>query len=186
MRLGATARGHYSSHGAIAARRRRALPLALVALLLAGAAPDEALSVTVQVSGAVTRSGSYTHAADVGYGCWALRVWVLSRPGAPAEHSPAQWEISFAAGSEPPAASFHLSFPMEGDGSKPPVRAASVRMTAAGRLWEGGAGVDGMTAEIHPDPGHRSGRFLLRGLRVAGGGAERIDVAGTWRCPPPP
>lgn len=156
---------------------------ALLPLLLGGAAEDARLTVEVRVTGAVTRSGTYTHPAEVGYGCWPLRVWVLPTPGGPAVHSPARWEVSFASGNVPPAASFHLSFPMEGEGSTPPVREADIRMTAGGRLWQGQGDLQ---AEIHPGPGHRTGRFILRNLHVDGGGAERIDVVGTWRCPSPP
>jgi len=158
----------------------------LVAFLGGAGGAQAQLTVDVRITGAITRDGTYTHAPGDDHGCLALRFWFVPRAGAPAEHSPARWQINFAPNSAPPDASFRLEFPMEGPGSTPPVREATVRMTAAGRLWEGGTGMDGVSAEIHPGPDHRSGRFALRGLRVSGGGTERIDVAGSWRCPAAP
>lgn len=60
---------------------------------------------------------------------------------------------------------------------------------AGGRAWVGTW--SGQPAEASafgqfvPDETGRPGRFLLRGLAPEEGGAERIDIEGSWTCPNP-
>lgn len=157
-------------------------PPVLPTLLLLGACatPGDQLIVTLRVTGAIERSGTYAHAADSAHGCDSLAT--DRAPGSvPMMSVPVLREIVFNRWGEPPEVRFVLAYPL---GHRP--GGASfvwASLTAGGRLWEAPGDA---VAELQPeDEEHMAGRFVLRGLRPAGGGDERIDVEGRWRCPAP-
>ena len=80
----------------------------------------------------------------------------------------------------PPEASFLLMFQPHPHGRE---RTAFLRLTAAGRVWEGYSHDDGAGIELAPAPGFLTGSFTLRNVVPTGGGTERITVTGRWRCP---
>ena len=154
-----------------------------VLLLVAGCAPatQDRITVTVSVTGAIERRGTYGHAADQAHGCGELRVYGAPGSAGP-PHLPTQWDIRLDATARPPAASFQLIYEKDAPSRGP----AFLRLTAGGRLWEGGSQVPGYASEIRPGPGHATGSFTARGLRPAEGGEERIAVTGSWTCPTRP
>ncbi len=160
----------------------RTAQYAILPLLLCGTAPEDRLVVEVRITGALMRNESHRHVVDADHRCDALRYWLTPSQGGPMIHSPARWEIHFAPNHAPPLPSFQLSYAMDGPDAASLGRSAALRITASGRQWVGGVGMEGVSAEIRPDASHRSGRFVLRGLRATGG-TERIDVTGSWRCP---
>jgi len=150
----------------------------LAAGLLAGcAAPEPGIAIVVGITGALTRDGTYAHAADDRHGCRELRVY-----GAPGDGGPLHltvWEIRFAPDAVPPEASFLLSFDRAGR-----ERQMAVAMTAGGRIWQAVGSMAGFRAELRPSEDLLTGRFRLDGLAPMDGGPERISVIGAWRCPP--
>lgn len=150
---------------------------ALGLLLLAGcAAPQDRLEVDVEITGAITRRGTYAHAADDRHGCRELRVYGMPGEGGPPHGT--IWEIRFAPAAMPPEPGFLLTFDY---GMRE--REMLVRMTAGGRLWHAVGTLPDFRADIRPAEDFRSGRFTLHGLRPFEGGPERIAVSGRWRCP---
>ncbi|WP_426956290.1 hypothetical protein [Muricoccus radiodurans] len=155
----------------------RPVALALLLALLPGAcaeAPPD-MVIEVRITGAVTRSGTYAHPHDPQHECTTVRIIPL--PDTPPRFLPTIMHVRFNPNGLPPASRFRLQFPVERDAGWP--FSADVSLTAGGRVWESGPG---SVAEIPPPTDLSEGRFLLRDLRPADGGEERITVEGRWRC----
>lgn len=146
-------------------------------LVAACAAPaGDELAVSVRITGALTRQGTYAHAADARHLCRSYQ---------PSGPLPTFWEVSFNDDRSPPEDSFTLRFPvMPNMRAAPPF--AVIRLTAGGRVWRFQRAPDEEPRpEVQPADDLLTGRFRIRDLRPDDGGEDRIEVEGSWICPPP-
>lgn len=137
------------------------------------APPENELAISVRITGALTRQGTYAHATDARHFCRAYQ---------PSGPLPTFWEVSFNDDRSPPEDSFVLRFPvMPNMRSAPPF--AVIRLTAGGRVWRfQRRAEEEPRPEVRPADDLLTGRFRIRDLRPDDGGEERIDVEGGWTC----
>ncbi len=167
--------------------RRRWTAYALLLACAAGppanaASPGE-LWMTVRVTGAVERSGTYLHAEDNQHRCWPpVEVPPAPGPGGHFDNLPYRIGFNFAAG--PPEFSLWLELPgLDSTPGRHDAALFKLAVTADGHRWVGES--PAQAGRVQTEAGGARGSFRVEGLHAADVPGS-LSVSGEWTCPQAP
>jgi hypothetical protein len=157
------------------------------ALLAAGmdgrAAGAAELTITLQVSGAVTLAGTYHHEQDGTHRCWPA-VEVLPAPGPGGHFDNLPYRIGFDVADGPTAFGLWLELPgLDTTPGRHDAGAFTLVITVDGHRW--GAENPARAGMVQTEAGGARGSFRVDGLHAADAPGS-LSVSGEWTCPPPP